>query len=563
MIRRTSRAILSLALAGAVTAGLTPMTGSAHQTSTTGRARGASVTPPYAPYALPVNIHVGWYDTQGGVNLPKGQTQENNQVLQYVQKRLNVRFTWDFVAPQANNAYDQKVSLVLASGQMPDVMWTNLQEFHKLANTGQLADLTQVVKQYASPYMKSLFAVASRSMAAATVNGKLLAIPDEQPDYQYDMLWVRQDWLNKVHMAAPKTVDQMIAVAKAFVKAKLGGSGTIGLIGPSGSTSLTSYNAMGRFDTIMQDYGAYQGYYLRKNGRIVYGSVQPEMKTALTALRRMYQAGVIDPQFVSRTSADELAQIVSGKSGMFLGPWWAPTYPLNSQIVNDPKADWREYAAPIGPTGKMEAVGPTPSSAFIVVRKGFAHPEAVMKALNVDQDGNRGRLTDAAGQKAFSIIQQNAALWPNSPLLVQFDYVDIVKRTYDEVEPAVAAHNRSKLAGPNAARNDVWYDAIVGLAKHKDHPNQDAADWASATAFEQGLGQVVHNSGAIHEIYPLTYYPTPTMLQRQATLQSLEQRTMFGIVTGQQPLSQFDSFAREWHVLGGDRILQELKQQVG
>jgi len=247
-----------VALAGALIAGLTPMTGSAHQASTTRNAHAAAVTPAHAPSAAPVDIHVGWYDTQGGVNLPKGQTQENNQVVQYVQNRLNVRFTWDFVAPQANNAYDQKVSLVLASGQMPDVMWTNLQEFHKLANAGQLADLTQVVKQYASPYMKSLFAVAPRSMAAATINGKLMAIPDEQPDYQYDMLWVRQDWLNKVHMAAPKTLDQMIAVAKAFVKAKLGGSGTIGLIGPSGSTTLTSYNAMGGFDTIMQDYGAYQ-----------------------------------------------------------------------------------------------------------------------------------------------------------------------------------------------------------------------------------------------------------------------------------------------------------------
>jgi len=560
---RSSRIILSVALAGALIAGLTPMTGSAHQASTTRNAHAAAVTPAHAPSAAPVDIHVGWYDTQGGVNLPKGQTQENNQVVQYVQKRLNVRFTWDFVAPQANNAYDQKVSLVLASGQMPDVMWTNLQEFHKLANAGQLADLTQVVKQYASPYMKSLFAVAPRSMAAATINGKLMAIPDEQPDYQYDMLWVRQDWLNKVHMAAPKTLSQMIAVAKAFVKAKLGGSGTIGLIGPSGSTSLTSYNAMGGFDTIMQDYGAYQGYYVRKNGRIIYGSVQPEMKTALATLHSMYQAGVIDPQFVSRTANDELAQVVSGKCGMFLGPWWAPTYPLNSQIVNDPTANWHEYAAPIGPTGKMEAAGPTPSSAFIVVRKGFAHPEAVMKVLNVDQDGIRGRLTDTAGKKAFSIIQQNAALWPNSPLLVQFDYVDIIKRTYEQVEPAVAAHKRSMLAGPNAVRNEVWYDAIMGLAKHEAHPNQDASDWASAIAFEQGLAQIVHNSGTIHEIYPLTYYPTPTMLQRQATLQSLEQRTMFGIVTGQEPLSQFDSFVREWHALGGDRIVQELTQQVG
>src|SRR5262249_23818775 len=101
----------------------------------------AAAAGPETPYAQTVDIPIGWTDNKaGGAAIPPGQTQILNDATTWVQKSLNVNLVWDFIAPTANNAYDTKVSLVLASGSMPDVMVTNLQQFHRLANAGMLED---------------------------------------------------------------------------------------------------------------------------------------------------------------------------------------------------------------------------------------------------------------------------------------------------------------------------------------------------------------------------------------------------------------------------------------
>ncbi len=46
------------------------------------------------------------------------------------------------------------------------------------------------------------------------------------------------------------------------------------------------------------------------------------MKGALEQLSKMYNEGLIDKQFVTRTGDDRKGLLNSGKSGAFFGNWW-------------------------------------------------------------------------------------------------------------------------------------------------------------------------------------------------------------------------------------------------
>ena len=46
--------------------------------------------------------------------------------------------------------------------------------------------------------------------------------------------------------------------------------------------------------------GAFPMNWIEKDGQVVYGSVQPEMKQALAELSAMYKEGLIDKQFAVR-----------------------------------------------------------------------------------------------------------------------------------------------------------------------------------------------------------------------------------------------------------------------
>jgi putative aldouronate transport system substrate-binding protein len=59
------------------------------------------------------------------------------------------------------------------------------------------------------------------------------------------------------------------------------------------------------------------------------------------------------------------------------------------------------------------------------------------------------------------------------------------------------------------------------------------------------------------------YYPsvTPTQELRWANLADMEILAYTKIIMGQEPLSYFDTFVREWNAQGGSKITEEVNQQ--
>src|SRR6187455_208234 len=95
-----------------------------------------------------------------------------------------------------------------------------------MVKAAQLAAMTDTYNNYASPAVKQM-TESSKVIAldAVTFDGKILAIPAlTVPDDGYQLMWIRQDWLDKLGLEVPKTVDEIEAVAAAFVKENPGGT---------------------------------------------------------------------------------------------------------------------------------------------------------------------------------------------------------------------------------------------------------------------------------------------------------------------------------------------------
>ncbi|MNY55159.1 hypothetical protein D3C86_1911100 [compost metagenome] len=53
--------------------------------------------------------------------------------------------------------------------------------------------------------------------------------------------------------------------------------------------------------------------------------------------------------------------------------------------------------------------------------------------------------------------------------------------------------------------------------------------------------------------------PTPTMVERKATLEKLQNEVFVKIILG-DPIDTFDKFVEDWKKLGGDQITEEVNQ---
>lgn len=503
---------------------------------------------PFGKYDQTVMFTLGRQGVSGN-NLPKGDTLDNNQYLKYVENNLNIKINIAFSVDDSEG-YKQKVNLTMASGSMPDVLEvTDDSQLKRLVESGSVEDLTNVYNNYASPLIKKYYdSYKGRTLDAATFNGKLMAIPDTVIQGNHQLLWVRQDWMDKLKLKAPKTVDDVINIAKAFVKNKPDGKDdTVGLLGTA-DPFMYGDGAFFSFDPIFNAFGSYPAAWIKdKAGKVVYGSTTPETKTAIAKLRDMYAAGVIDKQFATRKWDDNAALVSSGKAGILFAPWYAG-WMLSDSVKNNSKADWKAYTVPLGSNGKRNVAGSKPTSAYLVVRKGYAHPDAVIKALNVEYQGLR--LLDP---KAENLYKGLGVSWLNWPFPIQLNTSTAVADEYQQFKKALTTGNR------NLVDKGVQptYDSIANNIKN---PKNSIPDYANYLAFYVGGSE--EGSKNLNFINPVFFGQTPSMALRSPNLNKLENQDFLSIVMGDQPISSFDKFVSDWKSQGGNTITNEVIKEV-
>ena len=65
-----------------------------------------------------------------------------------------------------------------------------------------------------------------------------------------------------------------------------------------------------------------------------------------------------------------------------------------------------------------------------------------------------------------------------------------------------------------------------------------------------------------NKVESVFYGETPSMRDNWWKLQKMEKKAFLAIITGDKPLSYFDTFVKEWYDKGGREITKEVRIQV-
>jgi len=528
----------------------------------------AAAIDPYGKYdATVVMTTVRKFETTE--KLPAGDTPENNQYTRYVKDNLNIEAQYIWIASSAD--YDQKINLAIASNDLPDAMVVNLAQFTQMVNNEQLADLTDTFNQYASPAVKQMMD-SSKGIAlnAVTFDGKIMAIPAlTVPDDGYQLMWIRKDWLDQLKLEVPKTMDEVEKVAQAFVTQDPGGNGagkTIGIGGPANGGQLYANflqptNGNFAFDPVFFSYNAYPGFWVKgPDGKAAYGSILPETKTALARLADLYKKGLIDPQMGVRKDAAE--SITSGQAGIYFGEWWNGYWPLPDAVKNNPSANWQAYALPLDAKGMWNPHQGTPATSFVVVRKGYEHPEAAMKVVNLF-NRDESKLDGTVGSLDDEVLRLPQAMYDEGEVTYKamLDVLNGKAKPEEFADPKYAVYKLLK--------NDV---AKIATAKLAPFDNMDIQYWDTKADVWNRSYSILVGDGAIYNpiggkdkvnvVFSLTYAPTPLVVSKWSNLQTMESEVFLKIILGTAPIDSFDQFVTDWKAQGGDEITAEIQATI-
>lgn len=496
-------------------------------------------------------------------NWPAGESIDNNGMTKAILQRLNVKvkIAWEVDASE----YLNKLALSLTSNALPDAFTldsrNNYLFYKQLTDNQMLAQLDDAYAKCAGPYMKDTFnSFQNKNLDAYKVDGKMYAIADGAYGYQHELLWLRQDWMTKYNLKAPKTLDDIKNIIKTFVDNKAGGDNTLALPLDYQTPVSTIDNSMYNLGPVFESLHAFPKQWIKgSDGKVIWGSTAPEMKQALQVAADWYKEGIIDKQFPTRTANGALHSLIkSGQVGAFFAPWWGPYCWFPDFPKNVPTGELKAYDAPLDSAGNFNVMWPGPSNCMIVVNKNYAHPEAVVKMLNIEFDAWRGLDKELAAmvKPEMDAGTDWTYLFPTGG--VNLEYADAVPDSAGLIKNWI---DNGKMEGPYGHTETPFNQQLATDTKaYKDTKSLDGSGWIGYVG-RYGTADIL-TAPEVKITYPAFSFVTESMGDLKANLDKLEDTTMLAIITGQQPVDSFDTFVTQWKAQGGDKVTSEVQAIV-
>ena len=517
-------------------------------------------TTPFGAYPETIEYTLGKMTSVNNSNMPENDTYTDNAYTRYIKSVINVQNVDVFEANDSQ--YDTNVSMAISMGSLPDIMVVSSQdEVEQLVEAGLIEDLTESYNNCISDRIRKMYESYGDSLKdMVTYDGKIMALPETNITDGPNLVWLRKDWMDKLGLSEPHTIDDVVNIVKHFISEDPGNNGmdasgkpnTVGLAVDTDVTGECGYSSEFLLDIIFACFGAYpKQWIMSDDGEIVYGSVTDEAKEALSYISSLYNQGVIDNDFLLRTSTNICELIENGQCGSFFGPWWAPNNPLANAVSSNPDADWQPYLIATDSDGITSYHSQNPCYKYVVVRKGYEHPEIAAKMISVMFDKVRFDCTDSEEFKNYYQLNVEPTA---RPLSINVDYNNALSICYRNIDATISGRKN-----PDSLEllERSFYDACSEYIKNA---NKTSTQWAAYMSRIKACSLIAQDN--IKVVDSLYFKTTDTMKSHWWRLKAKEKEAYLKIISGDEDISYFDTFVKEWNEQGGQIITSEVRESM-
>ena len=349
-----------------------------------------------------------WYSpyTSDAAPLP-----EDCVLIDYVEKDLGISLT---AVPLPTNKDEQAEVLLDAakSNSLPDIFMVNRDVLTTLVRENYV---TRVDGLYALMPERTLKMYDDTSIQAASFDGVCYGLSQSGSIDRNEGILIRKDWLDKLGLSIPVTLDDYYDVMKAFTFNDPDGNGRNDTYGYGAYVDIRAIEeGLGcRFAPFFGAFGV-EGTFNSTKGNAGLNIHKPEYKQALEYIHRLSEDGLIDPRWTVHSKNSFREAWKSGKIGMMREQNAAFAMESNYKEFDErfPDAEWILIDPPVGPNGKS-SVGAyaTGYRIYAVSRRAQELGKMPIIAKFLEWLSTDGYITAAYGEEAVNyMIDDNGAL---------------------------------------------------------------------------------------------------------------------------------------------------------
>lgn len=372
-------------------------------------------------------VQEGQYGDTGGLKLPlvdKPTTltfmipsnatnlNDNKLVVNELEKRTGIKVEFQAYSPQT---YQDKLKVIVASGKLPDIFdGLKPAELKKIGQQKGVVAITDYVDML--PNFKKLYVEENNWVIKSfgDANGNLYTWPIYKlnRDVNHGFMY-RKDIFDKLGIKEWTNTEEFYQALKKLKEAYPDSY-------PYASKGLANIFRDWSFGWGLGNVDNYPAYYDEKDGSWKFASIQPAHKDMLDFMKKLYNEGLMDPEFLTDTQDSWTTKMTTDKS--FVTWDWIGRMDLFYNQIKDKNPEYNlRYANPIGPTGNIRSLPEV--SDFSIAVANNKNKEAALKLLDY--------LTSPSGSELMTIgvegvnFKWGADGYPEYPELSDLPLVDI------------------------------------------------------------------------------------------------------------------------------------------
>lgn len=250
------------------------------------------------------------------------------------------------VAPTGGEA-EQAYNLMLASGELPDIIAYRTVDLNSIALEGALQPLDDLIAEHAPNLSKFLNDQPDIRKALEASDGKIYTIPFVSDGTAKEGWFIRKDWLDKLGLPEPKTVNDYYQVLKAFKEKDPNGNNK------QDEIPFFHRNALIGVYSLLPLWDSFNDFYVAE-GKVHYGPYEPAYKEGLSNIAKWYKEGLIDKEIFTRGNKARDV-LFANNTGGSTHDWFASTSNYNTSISDKVSGfDLRPVPPPASVSGKVQ-----------------------------------------------------------------------------------------------------------------------------------------------------------------------------------------------------------------
>ncbi len=441
-------------------------------------------------------------------------TDDSNPAFKLLEDKTGVKLDVTFVP---GSAYDEKVIVTLASGNLPQAMVVTNNKNAAVLNairSGAFWEVGPYIKEF--PNLQSYW--NDQIANNISVDGKVYGIYRERPVARKGLLF-RQDWLDNLGLEQPKTVDDIYNIAKAFTLNDPDKDGKNNTLGLTISDDNLANDAM---RVLVTAFGGFNQFGI-VDGKATPDFTTPEYMEALKLLKKMYDEKLINQDFGAVKGTRLIELINEGNAGMLI------------TSIDDANSKFTSLTKLI-PDAKID---------FVL---GLEGPQGVKLPANSGYYGEFmfPKSSVKTEQDLMNILSYFDKLL-NTDMFKLFDF---------GVE---GVHYKMEDGNPVFTNEELWKNQVPDLGQLRIAPSDLA--WPTESDIMKKVKKL-YKEGLPNAVPDITEpYLSPTQAERGTELSKIINDARVKFIMGSIDEAGFAKATEDWHKQGGDKIIEEFTQE--